>query len=379
MGNTYYGYATKSAPFSGEIYDHETIRAIIDCIATHVAKAQALHIITDKDGRIKEIKRNSPFAKLLNQQPNPLMTGFDFKYKLISQLETRTTAAAYIKWNGKIAEMIIPLDYSSFELCGINGGGYAIKFNDWQGVQQILNIEDVIFLRKFYNARDASGDGNNPIYNTLDMIKSSDSGFMEAMEVSNKVRGLYRQKKAMLDPKDVIEKQDEFAQRFKEAAKSGGIVGVDSLEDYIPLNVSTYTANATQMKTVRENLYSYWRTPENIVKSDYTEQQGMAWYESVIEPHWLRMSEAFTNVCFTQKEKDFGNKIVFTGGVLMGTSYQTRINIITNTKETGLLTINEQRELLGYSPVEGGDQRLVSLNYINSEKQEEYQIGKEEK
>ena len=63
----------------------------------------------------------------------------------------------------------------------------------------------------------------------------------------------------------------------------------------------------------------------------------------------------------------------------MGTSLQTRINIIAQSKEIGILSINEQRELLGYPPVEGGDKRLVSLNYIDSEDQSEYQSGKKDK
>ena len=59
----------------------------------------------------------------------------------------------------------------------------------------------------------------------------------------------------------------------------------------------------------------------------------------------------------------------------MGTSYQTRVNIIGQTKELGILTINEQRELLGYAPIEGGDERQVSLNYINAKNQDKYQTG----
>ena len=89
------------------------------------------------------------------------------------------------------------------------------------------------------------------------------------------------------------------------------------------------------------------------------------------------MGEAFTNVCFSDREYDDGNRIIFTGGILTGTTYQTRVNIIRETKEIGLLTVNEQRELLGYDPIEGGDIRQVSLNYINADKQDEYQTGKE--
>ena len=42
-------------------------------------------------------------------------------------------------------------------------------------------------------------------------------------------------------------------------------------------------------------------------------------------------------------------------------------------REKGTLTDNEERALIGYPPVEGGDVRHISLNYVNADKQEEYQ------
>lgn len=373
LAPAYFGYSAKSAPWTREAYEQETVRAIIDAIATHAAKGQAMHVVLDEAGRIKEVKRNSPYVKLLNMKANPIHSGFDLKYKLVSQLEAKTTAVCYIKWNGTVPEMLIPLNYGQYEFREIVGGGYAIQFTNEEGRTVTLNIEDVAVLRKMMCDRDVSGDGNSPIYNTLSMVKASDEGFIEALNVSNKVRGLYKQKKAMLDPKDVEKSQKEFSERFQAAAKTGGVVGVDSMEDYTPLNVTPYSANAAQMKVVRDNLFAFWRTPEAIVRSDYTEQQGMAFYESKIEPIWQVMGEAFTNACFTQREKDLGNRIIFTGGALTGTSYATRINIIREAKETGLLTVNEQRELLGYPPVAGGDKRQVSLNYVDANKQNLYQ------
>lgn len=369
----YCGYKASSTQYNKNLYEQETVRAIIDCIATHAAKAQAMHIVLNESGRIKEVKRNSPYVKLLNSKPNSLMSGYDFKYKLITQLQARNTALAYIKWDGITPIAFIPIDYTHFDVYTISGGGYAIKFTDSEGNLYTLDLEDVICLRKFYNTRDISGDSNQCIYNTLDMVKASDEGFVEALSIANKVRGVHKQKKAMLDREDVEKSQKEFSARFEKAAREGGIVSIDSMEEYIPLNINTFTANSDQMKTVRDNLFTYWRTSESIVKSDYTEQQGMAWYESVIEPLWEMMSQAFTNACFTQREKDVGNRIVFTGGVLTGTAYQTRINIIDKAKETGLLTINEQRELLGYAPIEGGDIRQISLNYVNADNQNKYQ------
>ena len=361
--------------FNKEAYEQEIVRAVIDCIATHAAKAEAMHVILDKDGRIKEIKRNSPYVKLLNQRPNPLMTGFDLKYKLVTHVETNTTAMCYIKWNGMQPEMIIPIQYNHFEILPINGGGYAVQFDDYEGTQNALNIEDVVILRKFFNSRDVGGDGNGPIYNTLDMQKASDEGLMQALSVSNKVRGLLKQKKAMLSPEDVTKATDEFTARFEKAAKEGGIVGVDSMEEYAPLNVTPWSANAAQMKEIRENILRYWRVSNAILMSDYTESQWQAFYESVIEPRLIQMGQAFTNVCFTQRERDSGNRIIFNSSVLLNTAMQTKVNILSAAREIGLFTKNELREMFGYAPVEGGDEAQVSLNYVKATDQSLYQTG----
>lgn len=376
---TYFGAAGKSKPWTREVYEQETVRAIIDCIASNAAKSEALHVIVDKQGRIKEIKRSSQYAKLLNQQPNNLMCGFDLKYKLVAQLQDKTTAMAFIKWDGLVPKAIIPVQYRNFEFYGIQGGGYAVKFVDeTDGQEYILNVEDVVILRKFYNHHPIAGDGNGPIYNTLSMIKASDEGLTEALTVANKVRGLLKQKKSMLAPEDVKKSTDDFVDRFQRAAKEGGIVGVDSMEDFTPLNVTPWSANAAQIREIRENLFYYWRINGDILKSDYNSEQWRAFYESVIEPILIQMGQAFTNACFTQREKDVGNRIIFTSSALINASTSEKVQLINATREIGLMTTNEQRELFSLPPVEDGDERVISLNYIKQSDMSKYQTGKEQ-
>ena len=373
----YGGSSSRSAPFGQEAYEQEVVRAVIDCIATHAAKAEALHVIIDKDGRVKEIKRSSQYAKLLNQKPNPIMTGYDLKYKLIAQLQDRTTALCYVKWNGMTPEMMIPIPFNNFEICEVQGGGYAVQFVDYWGSQRAVLIEDVVVLRKFYNRREGGGDGNGPLQNSLEMLQASNDGLISALTVSNKVRGLFKHKKAMLAPDQVKGSQDEFAKRFQDAAENGGIVGIDAMEEYVPLNVTPWSANAAQMKEIRENILRYWRISDNILRSDYDESQWQAFYESVIEPLLIMMGQAFTNVCFTQTERDHGNRIIFNTSVLMNTAMQTKVSIVQASREIGLFTRNELREMFGYAPIEGGDEIEVSLNYVKASDQSKYQTGDE--
>lgn len=372
-----FGFQSRSAPFDREAWYHDTFRATVDAIASHGSKGQFQAVVMNKDGRIEKIVRNDPMARLLNVRPNDVMTGTEFKYRMIANLETKTTAIAYVRWRGSIPEAIYPVDYTNYEFKAVEGGGYAIEFTDYEGITRALPLECCVVMRKFYNDRIASGDGNGPIYKVLDMSKASDEGFIEFLSVSNKVRGIVKQKRAMLDPEDVKKGQDDFTSRFEHAAKNGGVVAVDSMEDFTPLNIDAKSANAAQMQYINNRIFTYLRTSEKIVQNTYSEQEGMAWREGKIEPIWNLFAEAITAVYFTKHEIECGNKMIMTGAVMMGLSVNSIVQILTSTRETGELTTNERRELLGYPPVEGGDVRQVSLNYVNADDQSNYQVGKE--
>jgi HK97 family phage portal protein len=374
---TYWVPGARSAPWSRNAYEQDIVRSVIDCIASHAAKAEAMHIRIDEHGRIKENIWNSPYSKMLNMQPNPLMSGFELKYKLVSQLESTTTALCYIKWDGMNPVMILPIAFQGFEILPVKGGTYAVTFTDIYGNEVALNIEDVVVMRKFYSTRDVSGDGNEPVYNVLSMQKSADEGLVDALAVSNKVRGILKQKKSMLDSEDVKRGTEQFAARFEEAAKKGGIVGVDSMEDFTPLNITAWATNAAQTQQIRNRILAYYRVSDAIVTSSYTDVQWQSFYESVIEPILIAMGQAFTNACFTPREKDVGNRIVFASDILVNMSMSAKTTLLSVAKETGLFTVNEQRAMFGYHPVEGGDVRQISLNYVKDTDQSAYQTGKE--
>lgn len=370
----FFGYQSQSAPFDKEAWYHDTFRATVDAIATHAAKGKVKAVVI-KEGRITKEIHNDRMAYLLNEKPNEVMSAFEFKYRLVAALETKTTAIAYIQWDGTRPKAIYPVDYQQFEFREIQGGGIAVEFVDFEGVERALPLEECVILRKFYCDRLASGDGNEPVYKVLDMSKASDEGFIESLRVSNKIRGIWKSKRGMLDPEDVKKSQEDFAKRMEEAAKKGGIVGIDATEEYTPLTVTAHSANAAQMKEINNRIYTYLRTSEKIVQNNYTEQEGMAWYEGKIEPIWEMMAEAFSNAYFTEREKEVGNRLIVSGGIMMGTSIDTRVKVLDATKEAGELTTNERRELLGYPPVADGDVRQVSLNYVKATDQGKYQVG----
>ena len=101
--------------------------------------------------------------------------------------------------------------------------------------------------------------------------------------------------------------------------------------------------------------------------SKFTESEWNAFYESVIEPIALQLSLEFTFKLLTERERGFGNKIIFSSNRLQYATLQTRSTIGSVLYDRGIITINEFRELLYYEPIEDGDVRMVSLNYVKAD------------
>ena len=360
-----------------EVERQEQCAAIIDCNATHIARGKVLHVRLDGSGRIAKIERTSEYTKLF-ERPNPMMTRRDFMYVMAYQLQVANISVAWIKWEGNHPKEVWPICFLKAEICETVDGGFAISFTEFGGIHQTVRLEDCIVLRDKYDGVGYMGMDNGALKDALNMAANLDEGFLKATAVSNKVHGLFRQKNAMLATKSAEEAQKDFSARMSSAASGDGVIALDATEDYTPLNVNTWTATAAQMIQIYQRIYTYWRTPQEVVNNTASEQVMQNYYDSKIEPIWEGMSEAFTQALFTHNEQNYGSRMIVMGGAATGASMQTKLNIINAVKETGLLMVNEQRELLGYGPTEDGDVRLVSLNYIKSTDMSNYQVGKDE-
>ena len=80
---------------------------------------------------------------------------------------------------------------------------------------------------------------------------------------------------------------------------------------------------------------------------------------------------------FTDREKSFGNRIEFYTKELIFMTMSQKLEMISLLSPTGALYENEKRTILGLSPdpkLEGV--RLMSLNWINADNADLYQVGK---
>lgn len=376
VNNAYISNADRSKPYAIEVEKSDICRAILDCNATRFAKGQVLHVRKDSGNRIVEIKRNSAYTKLFIK-PNPFMSSFDLLYALSWQLDLSNYAIGYIDWDLDTLQPrgVYPIVASNgFTVVLLSDNSYGIKFrSDLDLEEHVVRVSDVFMLRKQYKGIGLVTADNMVVQDTLSIQASIDESIVDSSDTTNRVHGLLKLKKAMISDDDAKKAQEDFINRIQNASKNGGIVVLDSMEDFHPLTLNQWSADADQMNSVQRRLYTYFRTPQSVVDGTANEQTIQNYYDGLIEPRWMQMGQALTQLLFTKKEQDFGNQMIVAGGEAYGASWQTKLKILDSTVQTGELTVNERRELLGYSPVEGGDERLTSLNYTHADKLDKYQ------
>lgn len=367
--NSYTNFITN---YNAEIYNDLAVRSCVDTIARHVAKLKPVHIIQDENGRNAQ---KSSINSLLANRPNIYMSTSDFLYKVASQLLYYGNAFVYIqKDNKQNINGFYPIDFTSCELKEYDNNLY-LKFNFNNAKNIVIPYTDIIHIRRNYSTHDLLGqDAYKPLLETLTNLSKSRQSISNKVENGGKISGILKLS-GMVSQSEWKAKAELFADWFKSStSKSGGVATIDSTADFIPISTKAESAEEAQLKYLQSEVYSYFGINEAIVNGSYNETEWQAFYESIIEGIKIQLSQEFTAKVFTEKEKEYGNIIDFNSNRLTYASTTNKVNMVKELGALGLLTTNEARELFDLPPVEDGDKRLVSLNYINADKADEYQL-----
>lgn len=367
--NSYTNFITN---YNAEIYNDLAVRSCVDTIARHVAKLKPVHIIQDENGRNAQ---KSSINSLLANRPNIYMSTSDFLYKIASQLLFYGNAFVYIQKDEKQnINGFYPIDFTSCELKEYDNNLY-LKFNFNNAKNIVIPYTDIIHIRRNYSTHDLLGqDAYKPLLETLTNLSKSRQSISNKVENGGKISGILKLS-GMVSQSEWKTKAELFADWFKSStSKSGGVATIDSTADFIPVSTKAESAEEAQLKYLQSEVYSYFGINEAIVNGSYNETEWQAFYESIIEGIKIQLSQEFTAKVFTEKEKEYGNIIDFNSNRLTYASTTNKVNMVKELGALGLLTTNEARELFDLPPVEDGDKRLVSLNYINADKADEYQL-----
>ena len=368
------GYNAQFTTLKDGTYESKVARECIDRIATHCAKLLPKHI---QDSSNNHIKGEINF--LLQNQPNPLMTKFDFIYKTISMLYTDSNAFIFIaKDKEGFITGFYPILALNYELLQDTSGNIFLQFKFVNGQTYTLPYLELIHLRLFFNKHDIFGTDNKVLKTDLETAHTASEGIKNAIKTANNLKGILKYTNAMLKDKDIKASKEAFVSDFLNLENESGIAAIDAKAEFQEVNMKPITLDKEQLEQVNYNIFDYFGISEKIVRNNFNSVEWNAFFEGVIEPRAMQMSDAFTNKIFSIKARRDGHKIVFTANRLQYASLDQRINLIKVAGSYGLLTKDDGREILDMSPFGGeeGKKILQSLNNIDSSIANNYQGGK---
>lgn len=357
--------------FNGDAYSSDIYRSAVDAIARHIAKLSGKHVVDNA----KDESKNSKLNRILQDRPNPYMSGYDFLYKIATQYFLYNNAFILVQKDSRgNLSGLYPITPNNVEFVVDGAGEVYIKclFKDGNIVH--FHIDEIAILRRHFNSSELLGDSNDPIMSALELAHTQNEGMSEAIKNSAQIRGIVKYTQA-LSPSKLKEAKEEFMNNYLTMANNGGVIPVDTSMEYQPLNVSDVQIDTSQIDAVKQKIYDYLGINENIVTGNYNEDQWQAFFESIVEPFAIQISSELTEKIFSEREKAFANRIVFESSKLQYASNQSKTNVIKELLPLGVLTINQALDLLNLPRVEDGDKRIQSLNYIDKALAKNYQMG----
>lgn len=341
------GYNAQFSTVSENTYDSKVVRECIDRIATHCAKLIPKHI---QDSISNNIKGEINF--LLQNQPNPIMTKYDFIYKTISMLYTDSNAFVYIsKDKDGFITGFYPILALNYELLQDTRNNMFLQFQFINGKTYTLPYLELIHLRLFYNKNDVFGTGNKILKTDLETALTASEGIKNAIKTANNLKGILKYTNAMIKEKDMKDNKDNFVRDFLNLENESGIAALDAKAEFQEVNLKPITLDKEQLEQVNYNIFDYFGISEKIVRNNFNADEWNAFFEGVIEPRAIQMSDAFTNKIFTHQARKEGHRIIFTANRLQYAGLDSKINLIKVAGSYGLLTKDDGREILDMTPL----------------------------
>lgn len=372
--------------FGNDIYASDIVQNCIRCLCTEMSKLCPKHIRTDNNGLQSEV--NSDINRLL-KQPNEIMTMSDFLSMITYLREVHKNVFIYPTYeeinhgNGTVYRHytgFYPLNPSEVEFFQDASNEIFVKFTFANFEQYTLKYSDVIHWRKDFGANELMGGdvngqaNNNALLKLLRINDTITQGLDKAVKASLGIRGILKINTMLMDKAQVKE-----VKKFERKIKSldSGIVPIDQKAEYIPLTLNPKIIDKDTLEFIDKRILNNFGVSLPIFNGEFTEEEYQAFYEKTLESMVLSLGRAFNKTLFTQRQLDLNNEIIFYSQGLSFTNMTNKISAVDILSSRGVLTDNQILAIFGYPPFDGGDIRHISLNYINRDIADNYQLNKQ--
>ena len=346
------GYQPVFTSFSGSVFESDLVRSVIDTKARHCSK-----LAVTLQGSAKPTLQT-----LLKHAPNSFQTWSQFLYRTSTILDVRNTA------------FIVPV----MDKYGETTGVYTVCPESWDLVQVkdepwirfhfesrdnlAIELNRVGILTKYQFRSDLFGETNAALRDTLDLMAIQRQGIKESVKNAATYRLMARVTN-FTKPEDLAKERKRFDEENFQNGGGGILLIPNTYTDIKQLQQQSYSVDANQLKVIKESVYGYYGINEDVLTSKAYGDAFSAYYESVIEPFAIQLSEVMTKMLFTNREQSSGSQVFFTSNRLQYMTNEDKLNVSSQMLDRGILTINDVRQIWQLPPVEGGDVRIIRGEY----------------
>lgn len=380
------GWLPIYSQFGSNIYASDVVQQALKCIVDEMKKLNPTHV---------RYKGNDPVPVKSTIQdvlsnPNPIMTTSEFIEKTMWLLLMNYNAfiiPTYYTWiddktgeERRRYEALYPINPTQVDFIEDAAGRLFVTFLFWNGYTTTIPYDDVIHIKYNYSVNQYMGGNmlgqpdHEALLGTLELNNTLLQGIAKAMKASYAVNGVVKYNTLMDDGK--TEAALKELERKLQNSESG-FLPLDLKTEFTPLSHNSEIVDAETLKFIDEKILRNWGVPLHILKGDFTKSQYNAFYQKTLEPLIIAFSQALTKKLFTDRERAFGNKVELYPKELIFLSVEQTIEMINILSPTGGLYENEKRVALGLKPLpELEGLRYMSLNWVNADMAEQYQLGK---
>lgn len=381
------GYTPIFSQFGQNIYASDVVQQAVSCIVTEMKKLTPQHIIQNGGS---DTPVYDDIQKLL-EHPNPIMTQADFIEKVFWQLFLNynsfiiPTFETVTDENGKKRKRytglypIQPIEVSFFQN---EKDELFVNFKFSNSYESLLRYSDVIHLKYRYSVNEFMGGNangqpdNEALLKTLQLNHTLLEGIAKALKASFAINGVVKYK-SLIGGEIVEADIKELEQKLK--ANESGFLPLDISGDFIPITRDTKFVDETTLRFLDEKILRNFGVSLPILTGDYSKEQYEAFFQKTLEPLIKSISQEFTKVLFSDRQKSFGHKIVFYPHELVFMNTTQKLEMVRLLGDSGALYENEKRAAFGLKPLkELEGVRKMSLNYVDVKDASLYQVGKDD-
>lgn len=364
--------------FCGNAWYDDKVRSAVDSFARRAAVVQPRHIRRN-DGA--EIPVSDSLNRLLQFAPNPYSTAYEFYYRLAANYKINNGAFVYPDWDPVSGELraLYNINAPDIQLKEYAGEMY-VQFYFANGHKYTYPYSEMIYIGRHFLDNDIFGSDNRPLLPVLETANTFNQSMSAFAKLVNVIRGILKINNGVKN-EDLRKRRDEFVRDNLQIENNGaGIVVTDNKYDYTPIEDKTEPIPDKQLSYIQDSIYSYFGTNEAIVQNKETTEMATSFYEGELKPFFVQLSQALTNCLFTQKERGYGNEIVADINTLSYAKIGDKLQAVKYLSDIGALSLDQALTTLGFPPIGGdeGRRRVQTLNVVNADKADQYQLGEGE-